>query len=72
MVKVYVVYSKYPPNGLDGYYYLLIFKDNFSKYVWSFLLENSIQNKIFKDWLIELLKTIPNLTITSIYTDYGS
>ena len=37
-----------------------------------FLLEDSIKSKIVKDCFKELLKTIPNMTITSIHTDNGS
>ena len=49
MVYADVVYLKYPLKGLGGYNYLLNFKDHFSKYVWSFLLEDSIKSKIIKD-----------------------
>ena len=67
-----MVYLKYPIKGLGGYNYLLNFKDHFSKYVWSFLLEDSMKSQIVKDFFKELLKTIPNMTIISIHTDNGS
>ena len=57
---------------LDGFYYLLNFKDHFSKYVWSFLLKNSIKSCVIRDCPKELLEIIPGRTINSIHTDNGS
>ena len=54
-------------NGKFGIFHCKVFTIR-----WGGELEDSIKSKIIKDCFKELLKTIPNMTITSIHTDNGS